>query len=269
MGGLGNQLFQIFNTIAYSIRYGKEFGFPYSETLKTGIERPTYWDTLFKSIKDNTHTSLPRMPLYRERLYSYIEIPKLDPTFMFYGYFQSYKYFEDFQDKIYEILQLRDQQTQVQEEHPFDYNNTISIHFRIGDYASKQNYHPVMTPSYYKHAIQKLTEDTSRTDWKILYFYQEEDHDLVHTTIQELKVTYPDISFTPVEHSVADWKQMLMMSLCRHNIIANSSFSWWGAYFNLHKETNVYYPSVWFGPSMKHNDTKDLCPSDWNMINVT
>ena len=60
------------------------------------------------------------------------------------------------------------------------------------------------------------------------------------------------------------------MSNCEHNIIANSSFSWWGAYFNTNKdqynERRVLYPEIWFGPTA-NNNTKDLCPPDWVKIN--
>ena len=59
---------------------------------------------------------------------------------------------------------------------------------------------------------------------------------------------------------------MLYMSLCSHNIIANSSFSWWGAYFNTNLERRVLYPETWFGPTA-NIDTNDLCPSDWVKIN--
>jgi hypothetical protein len=60
---------------------------------------------------------------------------------------------------------------------------------------------------------------------------------------------------------------MLLMSLCHHNIIANSSFSWWSAYFNSWEDKIVCYPSVWFGEVAKNN-TKDLCPPEWVKINV-
>lgn len=55
------------------------------------------------------------------------------------------------------------------------------------------------------------------------------------------------------------------MSLCNHNIIANSTFSWWGAYFNINPEKIVCYPNVWFG-SECNNSTQDLFPKNWVKI---
>ena len=55
---------------------------------------------------------------------------------------------------------------------------------------------------------------------------------------------------------------MLLMSNCNHNLIANSTFSWWGAYFNSNTERKVCYPSVWFGPECR-NSTRDLFPENW------
>jgi hypothetical protein len=59
-----------------------------------------------------------------------------------------------------------------------------------------------------------------------------------------------------------DWEQLLMMSSCGHNIIANSTFSWWGAYLNSNPDKIVCYPETWFGPKAQH-DTLDLFPEDW------
>ena len=55
------------------------------------------------------------------------------------------------------------------------------------------------------------------------------------------------------------------MSVCKHNIIANSSFSWWGAYLNQYKP-NVYYPKVWLGPAQGDKKMDDLFPPSWTII---
>ena len=60
-----------------------------------------------------------------------------------------------------------------------------------------------------------------------------------------------------------DYEEMLIMSNCAHNIIANSSFSWWGAWMNDNPNKIVIYPSVWFGPKLSKHNLKDLCPSTW------
>jgi hypothetical protein len=72
--------------------------------------------------------------------------------------------------------------------------------------------------------------------------------------------------FVYVNSEIEDWKQMLLMSLCRVNIIANNNFSWWGAYLNKDAE-KVYYPSVWFNKDCKDN-TKDLFLPEWEMIEI-
>ena len=63
------------------------------------------------------------------------------------------------------------------------------------------------------------------------------------------------------------FEKMRIMSLCSNNIIANSSFSWWGAYFNSHADKIVCYPATWFGQTA-NNNTRDLCPSEWIKLDV-
>ena len=64
-------------------------------------------------------------------------------------------------------------------------------------------------------------------------------------------------------HGKENYLDMYLMSQCSHNIIANSSFSWWGAWLNMNPDKKVFYPSPWFGPHYSHYDTSDLCPNSW------
>ena len=272
MGGLGNQLFQIFNTMAYAYRFKKDFVFPYSETLRTGVERPTYWTSLFKNIHKYTcpEMDIPNLPILRERGFLYNQIPDIPQDFMFYGYFQSYKYFEDQYNNIMETIGIRDIQNQIQVKikNSIDFDSTISLHFRLGDYKVKQQHHPVMPVEYYIKAIEHIHKTSMKDHWTFLYFYEKDDEEIVMKSIDTLKTTFPSACFMPVNHTLSDWEQMITMSLCKHNIIANSSFSWWGAYFNENEDKIVCYPSVWFGRAFSpvtHN-TRDLFPNKWFKI---
>ena len=98
-----------------------------------------------------------------------------------------------------------------------------------------------------------------------MYFCEDVDIDNVKQVVNQLKSEFPQFTFVRGENTLADWEQLLLMSCCHHNIIANSSFSWWAAYFNNYADKLVCYPSVWFGPCAPHN-TSDLCPPDWIKI---
>ena len=85
--------------------------------------------------------------------------------------------------------------------------------------------------------------------------------------IEYFRNKYSLIDFIKVDDSILDWEQLIIISLCNHNIIANSSYSWWGAYINDNKEKIVCYPSIWFGPELEKNNTNDLFPNNWIKIN--
>jgi hypothetical protein len=98
-----------------------------------------------------------------------------------------------------------------------------------------------------------------------MYFCEDVDISDVNEVISYLSKIFTKLEFIRGENNLEDWEQMLLMSCCHHNIIANSSFSWWSAYFNSWEDKIVCYPSVWFGPSVQKN-TKDLCPPNWTKI---
>ena len=278
MGGLGNQLFQIFSTMSYGFDHNRCIVFPFARSLTTGTIRPTYWESFLHHIHCFTTSSSKNMyensmihkfPMYKHTEFSHSPIPDFinHPEILLCGYFQSYKYFIHNNETIFSLIHLRSHQHEIKDEHSilFDTDSTcVSMHFRIGDYQNIQQAHPILPHSYYENSIQDLL-DNHPGKLRILYFCQDTDNDIIIPIINRLTNTLPTIEFVKVDDTIADWKQMLLMSCCKHNIIANSTFSWWGAYFNQNPDKLVYYPYKWFGPALKHN-TADLFPVEWNEI---
>jgi hypothetical protein len=123
---------------------------------------------------------------------------------------------------------------------------------------------------YYKNALQYIVTEEINIHIKnktnnVLYFCEDDDVETVEKAIDALRIDFPLLHFSRASSTQTDWEQMLLMSLCRHNIIANSSFSWWAAYFNSNVTKLVCYPEKWFGPATS-NDTSDLFPEDWIQI---
>jgi hypothetical protein len=314
MGGLGNQLFQIFAVIAAALRNHDTFFFMQQHELEghPGHPRYTHWTTLFRGLgryitpsNDTTDRMFQSLPRWDEIGFQYTALPtetvKYPKPLRIHGYFQSEKYFADKYTEICDMLQLREQQTWIKqlydnETWSGDYSDgtsvstrreLVSMHFRIGDYLLYTHLHPVMTVDYYYRAISHIVASASSTSassatsaYSFLVFYEPRDKEIVLKNIAEIKHRFAtdvdgpaygrDIQFHFVRDTIADWQQMLLMSVCDHNIIANSTFSWWGAYFNANPRKVVCYPSVWFGPGASH-DTRDLCPesSSWVKVDAT
>ena len=336
MGGLGNQLFQLFSTIAYSMKHKRKLIFPYADKLYTGTIRNTYWDSFLNTLKmytyyDNnihfTNDMLSIFTRYKEYSFEFNEIPSSGyDKLLLLGYYQSYKYFENEKNSIFSLIRLRRQQENILLENPLfaSYGNKISMHFRLGDYKEIQNCHPLMPYEYYEKSLDFIVNNNSeyvckmdnsefnktfikvhdyddddeyeeeksnitistnicqisinnekdnekeknqQTKYNVFYFCQKEDNEVVSDIINKLKEKFTNVSFFKVDDELPDWKQLLLMSCCNHNIIANSTFSWWGAYFNDYSDKIICYPSKWFGVSIDSN-VNDLFPPQWNKINI-
>ena len=278
-GGLGNQLFQIFATISYGKKYDRTVIFPYSEELRTGTIRNTYWHSFLKGLLSFTtygdnmykkNMELMGYPVLREQGFSFQNLANVsNENVILDGYYQSYKYFENDIDFIYQQLSLKDLQQQVKDKTAsyFTGETNVSMHFRIGDYKAIQDCHPVMTYEYYHKALSQIETGCQGKKINVMYFHETVDTTDVNIIIDKLKQEHSSVQFTRVKDELSDWEQVLLMSCCDHNIIANSTFSWWGAYFNTNNNRIVCYPALWFGSRMSHN-TSDLFPSDWVKIEL-
>lgn len=286
MGGLGNQLFMIFATMSYALDHNMTFRFISHKDRTADNGRGTYWDTLLEGIRDFYGMPLRQLVAYEEPEFHYVPLPvqiSHRDDCILKGYFQSYKYFEHNFVKLSNILRLDDKIATVRQKYIkyADGKKNIVMHFRLDDYIGLQANHCIKKPDYYVHALLALQRDLKNRDddignYRILYFCQKNDDHIVNDFLRIIKDTskgvpelrHIDYEFERVPDDIPDWEQMLLMSNCDHFIIANSSFSWWGAYFCNKADKLVYYPRVWFGPALAHKKIDDLCPPSWNMIDA-
>jgi hypothetical protein len=287
VGGLGNQLFQIFTTISYAI--DNKIPFNFLNIYKLGNEdsitiRYTYWNSLLHKLKpyliENIPKNIQAINEYNFKFNDLIINEYLKNDIILYGYFQSYKYFEKNYNSIYNLLYINEKKNIVFNKiNYYDkqfFKNTISLHFRIGDYKCYQHSHfPILNHNYYIKTLDYIKHIYPFKKFNILYFYELEDREKVEEIINILKNKFKTYDFIDVNTFINinnkniklnDWEEMLLMSSCYHNIIGNSTFSWWGAYFNNNYNKIVCYPSVWFKDS--NIDISDLCPNNWKQILV-
>ena len=280
-GGLGNQLFQIFALVSASLEHNIPFKIPYYETTSSGIKRPTYWNTFFKRLMCYTCSDFfnHKFLKYNESNFNFTKLPvplhSSNQPVMYCGYFQSEKYFKPNFHQISELIGLDEMKSNIMHDIgktylKEDYVN-ISMHFRLGDYKSIQQAHPLLNDDYYIKSINYIlsTSEPGGMRANIICFFEEEDINEIIKRVEHIKSNIKikdNVSIILCDTIIDDWKQLLLMSLCDHNIIANSTFSWWGAYFNLNPSKMVIYPSKWFGFVNQNLSTTDLIPEKWIKI---
>lgn len=162
-----------------------------------------------------------------------------------FGYFQSEKYFSSIKQLILEDFTFINRDSEFLDLA----KNSVSIHVRRGDYLLLQSYHPVATMAYYKRAMDILGEGPFILFSDDVEWCRSED-------------VFKDCTIIDVSDSEA----MFLMSQSKHNIISNSSFSWWGAWLNTNKHKIVVSPKGWFGPSYSEYNLSDLYPKGWKIV---
>lgn len=254
-GRLGNQMFQ------YALLLGIEHKLGHRIVLSESIDS----ESIYGRFELQRTFNLTRAHFYNKRDISYKETYKeerfhYDARFFkkvhdymnFEGYFQSEKYFAHCKNVVQQEFTFHHH---IQEEakkflEPVMHKTKVSLHVRRGDYVHQPNYHPLCGIDYYKEAINNFSDD--------------EQFVIISDDIEWCKENLPvkNAIYTNFEPGT----DMCIMSMCDHNIIANSTFSWWGAWLNLNVNKKVIAPKIWFGPYYQHYDTKDLYCEGWSII---
>ena len=171
------------------------------------------------------------------------------------GYFQSEKYLSDITNinEIFTINNPISNYTNEIKKHILDSNNSCSMHIRRGDYINDPIFE-VCEIDYYEKAMKFMEEKIGN----MTYFVFSNDIKWVKENIKAKNIIYINSDEPRIPH-----EDILLMSLCKNNIIANSSFCWWGAYLNQNKEKLIVTPKKWFKTAKKIKQSKDLVPKSW------
>jgi hypothetical protein len=248
-GGLGNYMFQVAATISYAIEYGVRPVFNFQSAQQVHENINSYKDNLFRKI---TNSKFRIDGVYREPHFHYNKIPLSKGNIVLDGYFQSEKYFNNHSEVI-RIIFSEDPETKKYIDNKYSHlfeESTCSVHIRRTNYLNLQAFHPTQTMCYYNKAIAMTGKK------KFIVFSDDIEwcRDNLHAD---------NIHFMEGE---SDYIDLFLMSRCSNHIIANSSFSWWGAWLNKDEKKRVIAPKHWFGPSLIGNNTKDLIPDSWEII---
>jgi hypothetical protein len=247
-GGLGNYIFQIAAGYMISKRDSKDLKVDSSDI--SVIHRPieTYFSNIFRKIefvgKQFYHYSdTTDQPIV------YRDIPKTKGNVHLTGYYQNEMYFSHIESDIKELFEIDENTKNYLME---KYGNllkleTCSLHVRRGDYVNKQDFHPLQPIEYYKKSIDIIGEDKN-------YLIFSDDIEWCEKNLSFIK----NKTFI---NGNKDYQDLYLMSLCNDNIIANSSFSWWGAWMNNNQNKKVIYPSHWFNVSFL--DTSQIGCKNW------
>lgn len=171
------------------------------------------------------------------------------------GYWQSEKFFSNISNEICELYGSLKINNYSKYDEQILSTESVSLHVRRGDYVNNSLHGNVCNLNYYTRAVEYV----SNKIYKPKFFIFSDDISWCRENLQVNDAVYVDEN--KGKHSYLD---MRLMSMCKHNIIANSSFSWWGAYLNANKSKIVIAPTRWFNCS--DIATGDLIPNTWSKL---
>ncbi|HAI84716.1 MAG TPA: hypothetical protein DCL43_13710 [Chitinophagaceae bacterium] len=280
-GGLGNQLFQYAFIKSIGLKYGIDYFADisaYTEAKGRGsfelnkLNVPQQRIISHKNIVKHIHflrllRKLPKMPLsnfFIERDVNFDQAATQKCYRLYYGYFQSYKYFEDIKEALRSEFTCNIADVTSFANEIKSCNNAIALHVRRGDYLSNKKAASKMahlTDEYYTSALNLLKSQLA--DARVFIFSNDIDW-VTNVLVKKLSVIAPCTIVDTSSMAHAALIDFSLMKMCKHQIIANSTFSWWSAYLNPYPNKLVVAPSKWY-QAIKHN-LSDLYPSEWIVV---
>ena len=244
LGRLANQMFQYASLKGIATNRGFSFAIPPREAFGYSDDNVKKSDVILYDVFPNTlenNICFQEAKILWERRHDFDEelFINCPDDVDLVGYFQTEKYFKHIEDEIRKDFTFNDELLETCKS--FIDGDTISLHIRRGDYVVNPN-HPTQPMSYYEEALSKLP------DLPVIVF--SDDSEWCKT--QEL---FDNDRFMIAEGNSTDC-DLCLMSLCKYHIIANSSFSWWGAW--LAKSQKVIAPKNWFGGECAQKSINDL-----------
>jgi hypothetical protein len=280
-GGLGNQMFQYAFGRALSLKRNTDLALDIAEetTLK-GIKRDTnraytlyHFDIKARiAAPEDIRTSRKPLSLYLSKVWRKISkynyyafnprlLEKKDGAYFEGFWWQSEKYFKDIRQTLLQDFTLKEGLGTEAEKVAESIRHTespVALHVRRGDYANDPAtlaVHGLAPREYYREALQLITE---KSPHPVFYVFSDD----IEWAKENLSFPYPVLFVS--EKNIPDYEELVLMSLCKHHIIANSSFSWWGAWLGTDPEQVVIAPKQWIAdPSL---NTEDLYPEGWIKI---
>ena len=248
----------IFDIGEYKIapkEYVKPF-LPFSITLYK--QEKKYFHYLFYKLRryfSPYKLILEQSPSAFQPIFERIDVSK---NYYFMGHWMNLRYFVDYENQIRSLFKLKDSSFLcsdiahlIQNDDKF---TSVSLHIRRGDYLNS-GFIETMDIDYYKKAIEYIKLKVSNP----YLFIFTNDFDWVEKHFQL------DIPLTFVKGNTRQnsYKDMVLMSLCKHNIIANSSFSWWGAWLNENPDKCVIAPKKWYADEKRNKFASEITPKEW------
>ncbi len=290
-GGLGNQLFQYaaaralawkkgeplkldlytYDTKGQSRTFGlNQFNIDAGVASREEIHQFTGSNFVTRFInKQENYLRCPRV-LAQPHYHYYEDFFQVPTPIYLSGYWQSEKYFKEFESQLRLQFTLKNSVSEsfIKWREKVQMTNSVAVHLRRGDYASKSNYNSffgTLSLDYYEKAVNEIKRQISNPK----FFIFSDDMNWCRQNLTFL----PDAEFVSHNTPVHASEDLILMSLCEHQIIANSTFSWWSAWLNPVKNKSVVAPVKWFQTNYNKNilptyaarfyNTKDLLPENW------